>query len=90
MDHNGTDIIRVPGNRSTTRTQQGTVGLRFKGLDLFACVPVDDSELEIITTAYNPVLSFDESAGPYGDIGEFKCLDDGLCFVRPDMCVSVV
>lgn len=90
MDHNGTDIIRVPGDGSATLTQQSPEGIRFKGLDLLACVPVDDSQLEIITTAYNPVLPFDKSAGSYGDIGEFKRLDDGLCFVRPDMCVAIV
>lgn len=45
--------------------------------DLFVCVVVEDSELKIITSRDEPVLPRDESDAANGDLGHFKCLDDG-------------
>jgi hypothetical protein len=62
MDGNGTDIIRVC----------------FERRDFFGSVVIVDTELEVIRTAYNPVLPRNESTGTDGDIGEFECFDDRL------------
>lgn len=64
------------------------VGMRLKGGDLFGRVVVVDSQLEVIGTAHNPVLSCDEATGANRDIGELEGLDDLLRLVRPNVDVS--
>ena len=64
--------------------------LRLEGLDLLTGVPVDDSELEVIASTHNPVLSLDKSSCSNRDIGEFECLDDRLGFVGPDVRMAIV
>jgi hypothetical protein len=58
--------------------------------DLLARVVVVDPQLEVIAAAYNPVLARNEATCSYGNIGEFECLDDRLCFVRPYVYVAAI
>lgn len=74
MHDNGTDVVRVG----------------FEGGNLLGCVVVVDAELEVIAATHNPVLAGDEATRSYGNIGQFKRLDDCLCFVRPDVDVAAV
>lgn len=74
MDYNGTDVI----------------GVGLEGGNLLGGVVVVDTELEVITTADDPVLTGDEAAGSDGDIGELEGLDDGLGGVGPDVDVAGV
>jgi hypothetical protein len=58
--------------------------------DLLARVVVVDSQLEVIAAGHDPVLARNEATSSYGNVGKFKCLDDRLCFVRPDVNVAAV
>lgn len=49
---------------------------RFKGLDLLTSVPIDYSQLEVITAADYPILSLNEATGSDRDIGKLEGLDD--------------
>jgi hypothetical protein len=62
----------------------------FERCDLLAGVVVVDSQLEVIAAGNNPVLACNEATSSYRNIGEFECLDDRLCFVRPDVNVAAV
>lgn len=66
------------------------VGMRFEGRDLLGGVVVVYSELEVITSAHNPVLAGHEATSANGDIGELEGLDDALCFIGPDVDVAAV
>ena len=66
------------------------IGVRLERCDLLACVVVVDPQLEVIAAAYNPVLARNEAACSYGNIGEFKGLNDRLGFVGPDVNVATV
>jgi len=74
VDDYGTNVVRV----------------RLEGGDLLRGIVVVDTNGEVIGTADNPVLSCDEAAGANGDICKLKGLDDGLCFVGPDVGVARV
>lgn len=62
----------------------------FKRCDLLARVVVVDPQLEVIAAGYNPVLARNKATSSYGNVGEFECLDDRLCLVRPDVDVAAV
>ncbi len=74
VDSYGSDVVRM----------------RLEGGDFLGGVVVVYSELEVIATAYYPVLSGDEAAGSYRDVGEFEGLDDGLAFVGPYVYMAAV
>lgn len=57
------------------------IGVCLEGGDLLGSVVVVDAQLEVIGTADNPVLARNEATSSYGYVGEFECLDDGLCLV---------
>lgn len=55
--------------------------LRFKGLDFLTSIPIDNSELEVIAPANDPILSLNEPSSPHGDIGELEGFDYRLGLV---------
>ena len=74
VDYDGTDVV----------------GVGLEGGDLLGGIVVIDAELEVITTADDPVLAGNEAAGSDGDIGELESLDDGLGGVGPDVDMAGV
>ena len=62
MNDNGADIVRMS----------------FEGGNLLGGVVVVDAKLEIVRTAYYPVLAGNETACSYRDVGEFESFNDGL------------
>ena len=74
VNRNRTDIVRV--------------GLEARYL--LGRIVVDNAQLEIIRPGNDPVLAGHEATSSYWDIGEFKCLDGGACFVGPDVDVPAV
>ena len=62
MYNNGANVIRVS----------------FELSDLFGCVVVVDSDLEIIGPTDDPILASDEATSSYRDVGELEGFDDCL------------
>ena len=68
-------LRRVDGDSSDV------VRVSFEGGNLLGSVVVVNTQLEVIGTTDNPVLSRDESTGSDGNIGKLKGLDNLLSFV---------
>ena len=73
------------GLRGVNGDGSDVVGMRLEGGDLLGGVVVVDTHLEVIGATDNPVLPRDEATGADGNVGKLECLDDLLCFVRPDI-----
>lgn len=54
------------------------VWMSFKGSDLLGGIVIVDSQLEVIGTADNPILSGNEATSANGNICELEGFDDGL------------
>lgn len=65
MNDNGSDIVRMC----------------FEGGGLLGCVVVVDSQLKVITSADDPVLSSNETTGADRYVCQLECLNDGLRLV---------
>ena len=52
--------------------------MRFEGGDLLGGIVVVNTELEVIRTTDNPVLTGDKTTGSHRDIGKFEGFNNGL------------
>ncbi len=77
-------LRRVYGNRTNV------IGVGLEAGDLLGSIVVDNAQLEIVRPSDNPVLPRDEATSSNRDIGQFKGLDGGSCFVGPDVNVAAV
>jgi hypothetical protein len=66
------------------------VGVGLEAGDLFGGVVIDNPQLKVVRASNNPVLACNKTASTDGHIGEFKGLDGGSRFVRPDVNVAAV
>jgi len=58
--------------------------------DLFVCVIVEYAQLEVVRAGDKPVFTRNKLDTSHWDFCNFKCLDDGACFVVVDIDRSVV
>ena len=66
------------------------VGMRLEACDFLGCIVVVHADLEVIRTAYDPILAGNETTRTNRDICEFECFDDCFCGKRPDVDMSTV
>jgi len=58
------------------------IRVSFERCHFLSCVVVEDSEMEIVRTANEPILARDEPDTSYWYFGNFKSLDHGLEEIR--------
>lgn len=74
MDDDGADVVWVSFERG----------------NLFGGVVIVYSQLEVVGTADNPILTGDKATRPYWDICKFERLDDCLGLERPDISMAAI
>lgn len=74
MHDNRADIVRVG----------------FERRDLLRGVVVEHTEMKVVGTDYEPILSGDKATGAHGDISNLEGLDESLGFVGPDVDMTLI
>lgn len=64
--------------------------MRLERSNALLSIVVVHSEVKVIRTTHEPVLSRNKSNGSHWDLGDFECLDERACFVVPDEHVASV
>jgi hypothetical protein len=78
------------GQRGMHFERSNVVRVRFKLLDLFHCVVVENAQSHVITGSQEPLLADDEASASHGKLADFKGFDHAARLVVPDHDIARV